>query len=349
MKLIEVLHDIAAGPETPDSLCPDPAALRAAMGEVMRGEASPAQTAALLMGLRTRGERAEHLHAVVEVMLEHATPVPGAAHEGWLFDTCGTGGDRHGTVNISTATAILAAAAGLPVAKHGNRAVSSRSGSADVLEALGIRIDCPPALSGRMLADLNFCFLFAPLYHPAMKHAGPVRREIKVRTVFNLAGPLSNPARPSHQLVGVSHPDLVAPMMETLRLLGRRRALVVHGANGEDEISLTQITTGLHLTADGRVENFRLEPRALGLEIVEMGELVAEGPAASAEALRRVFAGAGGPVADAININLAAVLWMADREATFEQAFNHAREIQRSGVAAALLDKIIAMSQDRTA
>lgn len=343
--ITKVLHQLADGCE-PGALCPNPDDLADAIREVMEGKVLPSQLAAMLMGLRCRGEKAEHLRAVVDVMLEVAAPFPGTSPQQRLFDTCGTGGDRHGTVNISTAAALLAAAAGLPVAKHGNRAMSSRSGSADVLEALGVRVDCPHETSARMLRETNFCFLFAPMWHPAMRHAGPTRKEVRFRSIFNLAGPLSNPANPTHQLVGVSHPELVEPVAETLRLLGRHRALVVHGANGEDEISLTQITRGLHLTANGDIEQFYLEPGELGLQAVEMAELVADGPEDSAEKIRGVLEGQEGPISDVINLNLAAVLYIAGHEDNMKQAFNHAREVQLSGRGAQVLQHIIQASKE---
>ncbi|MCC5876848.1 MAG: anthranilate phosphoribosyltransferase, partial [Candidatus Sumerlaeia bacterium] len=181
---------------------------------------------------------------------------------------------------------------------------------------------------------------------PAMRHAGPTRKEIRFRSIFNLAGPLSNPANPTHQLVGVSHHELMEPIAETLRLLGRRRALVVHGANGEDEISLTQITRGLHLTENGDIEQFYLEPSDLGLQAVEMAELVADGPEDSAEKIRAVLEGQEGPISDVINLNLAAVLYIAGHEDNMKQAFNHAREVQLSGRGAQVLQHIIQASKE---
>ncbi|CAN5343251.1 anthranilate phosphoribosyltransferase [soil metagenome] len=342
--LNDILKELAEGPGS-GQLCPDPEQLREAIRVIMRGEAKPTEIAALLMGLRIRGEQAEHLRVVVEAMLEHATVFPYDHPHDNLFDTCGTGGDMHGTVNISTATALLAAAAGIPVAKHGNRAVSSKSGTADVLEALGLPIDLAPAEAARQLSEHHFCFLFAQAYHPAMRHAAPIRRELGVRTIFNLAGPLSNPALPTHQLVGVPRAALIEPIAQTLKLLGRKRALIVHGRNGEDEISLTQETEGLHLREDGMLEAWSLNPRDLGLEVVEMGELTASGPQESAEKIHRVLAGEKGPVADVINLNLAGVLFLAGREKSMKNAFAAAREIQRSAVGDRLLDKLRAAAR----
>ncbi|MBI1292647.1 anthranilate phosphoribosyltransferase [bacterium] len=344
--ILTLLEQLAEGNRHHYSVFPDPELLADVLREVMRGNVPPTQLAALLMGLRCRAERAEHLKAVVDVMLENAVPLPGSNDPRVVFDTCGTGGDQLSTVNISTAAALLAASAGIRVAKHGNRAVSSKCGSAEVLETLGLKIDLEPSASAQLLDELNFCFLFAQKYHPAMKHAGPVRRELRFRTIFNLAGPLSNPARPTHQLVGVARRELLSPMIETLRLLGRRRALVVHGRNGEDEISLTTVTEGFHLKADGTVEDFYLDPMELGLKVVEMADLVVADATESAAKLERVMAGEPGPVADVINLNLAAVLFLAERAPNMKQAFNAAREIQQSGSGARLLAELRRLSTE---
>lgn len=343
--LKEILSELAEGPE-PGALCPEPERLQDAIRHVMRGEALPTEIAALLMGLRVRGEKPEHLKAVVEVMLEHALPFPAFGKLPLLLDTCGPGGAGRQVVNVSTATALISAAAGVPVAKHGNRSVSSRSGSADVLDALGYKIDCSPEVSAKLLHEFNFCFLFAPLYHPAMKHAGPVRKELRIRTIFNLAGPLSNPAGPTHQLVGVVRRELIETMARTLKLLGRRRALVVHGRNGLDEISLTQVTEGLHLRSDGVIESFILDPEDLGLEAIEMADLVIENPADSAAKIKRVLAGEPGAMADEINVNVAAVLWLAGEATDIRTGFLRAREVQQSGAALKLLDQLIAGSNN---
>lgn len=339
--LTDILQEIALGPESPSEPCPDPARLREAFEVIMRGDAKPAQVAALLMGLRCRGERPEHLKAAIDVMLEHSVPLPLAPNRPVLVDTCGPGGIGRSTVNVSTATALLAATAGVPVAKHGNRSITSRSGSADALEALGFKLDCAPETSARLLEKHNFCFLFAPAYHPAMKHAGPIRRELSIRTIFNLAGPLSNPARPTHQLLGVGTRELLGLMAETLRLIGRKRALIVHGRDGSDEISLSQVTEGLHLREDGSFEDFILSPHDLDLHPQDRESLVIESPQESAAVIRRVLAGEPGPVADEINVNVAAVLWLADRAIDIKHGFNMAREVQQSGAGLKLLNAIV--------
>lgn len=343
--ILEALEQLARGPDLDYEIVPNPETLRGAMRQVMDGEATSAQLAGLLMGLRCRGEQAEHLREVVAVMLEKATPIPVEPRPAALFDTCGTGGDQHGMVNVSTAAGLLAGSFGLPVAKHGNRSVSSKSGSADVLEALGYKIDLSPERSAQLLAKHNFCFLFAPLYHGAMKHAGPTRRELKMRTIFNLAGPLSNPARASHQLVGVSESRLVEPVAKTLQLLGAKRALVVYGRNGEDEISLTTMTEGLHLREDGRLEGWSLDPLDMGLEICEMADLVVDGPEASAAALRDILAGKDGPMADLVNLSFAATLFLADRVGDMYSGFQMAQQHQRSGAAAAWFEALAKETQ----
>jgi anthranilate phosphoribosyltransferase len=344
--ILNLLEQLAEGNRNHDPVFPDPAILADVLREVMRGNVPPTQLAALLMGLRCCKEQAEHLKAVVDVMLENAVEFPGVGSVPMLFDTCGTGGDQLSTVNISTAAALLAATAGIPVAKHGNRAVSSKCGSAEVLEALGVKIDLEPEASARVLSELNFCFLFAQKYHPAMKHAGPVRRELRFRSIFNLAGPLSNPARPTHQLVGVSRRELLMPMIETLRLLGRRQALVVHGRNGEDEISLTTVTEGYHLRADGHIAEFYLDPLDLDLQIADMADLVVGDTTESAAKLERVLGGEPGPIADIINLNLAGVLLLAEKAPNMKVAFNEAREIQQSGQGAKLLANLRALSTE---
>lgn len=342
--LSTILHELADGSQEPGKLCPDPRLLEGAIQVIMRGQATATETAALLMGLRCRGENAEHLKAVVEVMLEHAVKFPRPDVE-VLVDTCGPGGVGRGTVNVSSAAALLAATAGVPVAKHGNRSVSSKSGSADVLEALGIKIDCSPETSAACLRKHNFAFLFAPIYHPAMKHAGPIRKEIKIRTIFNLAGPLSNPAGPTHQLVGVGRRSLMEPIAEALRLLGRKRALIVHGRNGLDEVGLDQVTEGLLLTEDGNIKSISFEPRDFGVEPIERADLVIDSPADSANKIRAVLEGAKGPIADEINANVAAVLLLTDRAQTIEQGFMIAREVQQSGKGMEILKAIAAMTQ----
>lgn len=340
----DLLEEIARGPSS-DELCPEPEGLREAMRLVMAGEVVPEQLAALLMGLRCRGEQAEHLNEVVRVMLENALEFPYDTGEEPLYDTCGTGGDYHGTINVSTGAALLAAAAGLKVAKHGNRSVSSKSGSADVLEKLGIQIDCSPAVSAAMLRDHNFCFLFARTYHPAMKHAAPTRAALRFRTIFNLAGPLSNPAGANRQLVGVAEHDMIYPMAEALRLLGRQRALVVHGRNREDEISVTTVTEGIELREDGTLHDFYFDPAAMDIRVSEMADLVVNDPDDSAAKLKEILEGADNPMADAVNVNFGATLYLAGQAGDIGSAVQMAYEFQRTGQAAELLPKLAEASR----
>ncbi len=339
--LEHILNDLAEGPTEPGEICPDPKLLEGAIQVVMSGEATSSQIGALLMGLRCRGEKPEHLKAVVDVMLSHATAFPNAGSHDVLLDTCGPGGVGRSTVNISTATALMSAAGGVKVAKHGNRSVSSKAGSADTLEALGIKIDCAPELSAKSLEETNFCFLFAPLYHPAMKHAGPVRKEVKFRSIFNLAGPLSNPALPTYQLVGVGRRALMRPYIETLKLLGRKRAMVVHGRNGLDEISLAQVTEGYLLQENGEIESITFSPSDFDVDMIDMADLVIDSPQDSANKIREYLGGKTGPIADEINANVAAVLLLAGKAETIGQGFMMAREIQSSGAGAKLLERVV--------
>ena len=244
----------------PADLTADEAAT--AMGAIMRGEATPAQIAGLLIGLSMKGERPVELVGLARAMRAHAVPLERPAED--VFDTCGTGGDRSGSFNISTAAAIVVAGCGVPVAKHGNRSVSSRCGSADVLEALGVNVLAAPPVMERCLTEVGMAFFFAPTFHPAMKHAAPARRELGVRTAFNLLGPLTNPARPARQIVGVPRPELTELLARTLQLLGSERAWVVHGADGLDELSTTGYTK-VSECQGGMVKTFYLHPAEFGL------------------------------------------------------------------------------------
>ena len=264
---------------------------RSVMNEVMAGEATPAQIGGLLVALRVKGETANEIAGCAEAMREHVLAVRPSRDD--LVDTAGTGGDGARTINISTAAALVAAAAGAGVAKHGNRAVSSASGSADVLEALGFRLELPPAQIERSIDELGFGFLFAPTHHPAMRHAAPVRRELATRTVFNVLGPLTNPAGARAQVVGVYAPSLVRTIADVLAQLGARRAFVVHGAAGIDELS----PAGPNLVCEvveGRVREREIDPLDLGIPRCDPSELRGGSPAENAAAIRAVFAGEDG-------------------------------------------------------
>lgn len=310
--------------------------------EILEGRASTPLLCAFLVALRMAGETGHEIETFVEVMLSHAKHFPKPEDDGPILDTCGTGGDAHNTFNISTTAALIIAAAGIRVAKHGNRAASSKCGSADALEQLGLKIEIDPETAASQLKKYNFCFLYARTYHPALRHAAEARKELGLRTLLNVCGPLSNPARPTHQLVGVAARELMEPVAEALRMLGCRGALVVHGADGMDEISLTQVTEGIHLDHKGKFHPWRISPADLGLKPVEMAALVGGDAALNAEIMREVLSGSQDAHADIVNLNVAAAIWVAGQEATIEQAFGRAQDIQRSGAGGRLLDRIIA-------
>jgi anthranilate phosphoribosyltransferase len=284
-------------------------AARGAMGAVMDGEATPAQLAALLVALRMRGETIDELTGFAEAMRERVLRVEAPTG---TIDTCGTGGDRSGTFNISTAAAFVVAAAGVPVAKHGNRAVTSKSGSADVLEALDVRTDHDAASAATALRELGFAFLFAPGFHPAMRHAGPTRREIGVRTAFNLLGPLTNPAGARRQVVGVGDPAAAPRVAEVLRALGAERALVVHG-DGLDELPLDGSGV-IHDVTPAGVERRTIDPVAVGLGPAPTAALAGGTPAENAALVEGVVTGADrGPRRDVVLLNAAAAFVAAGR------------------------------------
>jgi len=315
---------------------------RGVMDEVMRGAATPGQIGGLLVALRLKGETADEIAGCAEAMRAHVLPVRPARQD--LVDTAGTGGDGASTINISTAAALVAAAAGAGVAKHGNRAVSSASGSADVLEALGFRLELPPALIERSIDELGFGFLFAPTHHPAMRHAAPVRRELAARTVFNLLGPLTNPAGARAQVVGVYDPALVRTIAQVLAQLGARRAFVVHGAGGIDELS----PAGPNLVcevAEGAVREREIDPLELGVPRCDREELRGGSPEENAAAIRDVFAGQNGGRRSAVLLNAAGAIAAAGHAADLQEGLGFAIEALDSGAAAARLEELIRFSQ----
>jgi anthranilate phosphoribosyltransferase len=316
---------------------------RLAMDLIMRGHATPAQIGGFLVALRLKGETADEIAGFAEAMRDHAVPVRPARDD--LVDTAGTGGDGAQTLNISTAAAIVAAAAGAAVAKHGNRAVSSASGSADVLEALGFRLEHDPARIASSIDELGFGFMFAPTHHPAMRHAAPVRRELATRTVFNVLGPLTNPAGARAQVVGVYSAELVPTVAAVLAQLGARRAFVVHGAGGVDELS----PAGPNLVGevvDGHVRERVIDPLELGVPRCKPGELVGAGPAENAATIRAIFERAeNGGRRDAILLNAAGAIAAAGRAADLRDALAIARETLASGAAAERLEQLIAFSR----
>ena len=317
----------------------DGALMEGAMEAILAGEATPAQIAALAVALRMRGETAEELTAAARVMRRRAVPLALSADR--LLDTCGTGGDGAGTFNISTVSAIVVAACGVPVAKHGNRAVSSRSGSADVLEALGVRLEAEPAEVARTLDALGITFLFAPAFHGALKHAAPVRRELGLRTFFNLLGPLANPASATHQLLGVYDPARVRQIAEVLGALGVRGAWVVHGHGGLDEVSPSG-PTHVAVLSNGAVAERTLEPRDFGLEPVALDALAGGDASENARIARAILEGEHGPPRTAVVINAAAALCAAGEMDDLREARERAEEAIDRGAALALLERWIA-------
>ena len=305
---------------------------RLAMGEVMDGEATPSQLAALLMGLRMRGETVEELAGFASAMRERVVRVE--APEGTI-DIVGTGGDGSGTFNISTTAALVVAACGVPVAKHGNRAITSKSGSADVLDALGIRIDHDAESAGRAIRELGFAFMFAPAFHPAMRHAGPTRREIGVRTAFNLLGPLTNPAGARRGLIGVGDEAAAPRLAAVLRLLGTDRSLVVCGA-GVDELPLDGTGVIYDVTPEG-IERRTVDPEALGLRRAKTASLRGSDPAVNAALVQGVLHGEPGVRRDVVLLNAGAALVAAGVAETIEDGIDRAALTVDAGLAAELL------------
>jgi anthranilate phosphoribosyltransferase len=314
---------------------------REAMQEIMAGDATQAQIAGFLVALRAKGETADEIAGCAEAMRELVLPVQPARTD--LVDTAGTGGDGKHTLNISTAAALLAAAAGAGVAKHGNRAASSQTGSADVLEALGFDLDLEPQRIAQSIDDLGFGFMFAQAHHPAMKHAAPVRRELGTRTVFNVLGPLTNPARARAQVVGVYSPDLVRPVAEALAQLGARRAFVVHGAGGIDELSPVG-PNQVSEVVDGGVRDRVIDPEELGIDRAPLDSLAGGTPDENAAAIRRVFAGELGGARDAILLNAAGAIAAGGHADDLREGIAVAREALDSGAAAQRLDELVAFT-----
>ena len=317
----------------------------AAVGLVMRGEADPAQIAGLLVALRAKGETVDELVGAARAMRAHVVAVRPSRDD--LVDTAGTGGDGSGTFNISTTAALVAAACGCAVAKHGNRAASSRSGSADMLEALGVPIALSPEQAAEMIDRYGFGYLHAPAHHPAMRHAGPVRRSLGVRTVFNLLGPLTNPAGARRQLIGVYARQWVEPMAHALAQLGCEYGMVVHGQPGIDELSPCGATT-MATVRDGAVTLSELDARELGVELCTLADLAGGDPQRNAEISLAVLAGEPGPAADATALNAAATLLVAGRAADLGEGLAAAREALRSGAAMATLSALRAAGKELT-
>lgn len=313
--------------------------------EILEGKATAAQIGAFLVALRIRGERPEHLGAFVKAMRLYATPIH-VPYRDRLVDTCGTGGDSLGTFNISTAAAIIAAGAGAKIAKHGNRAATGApgSGSADVLAALGVRIDCSPECSIDCMRECGLAFFFAPAYHAAMRHAGPARREIGVRSIMNLLGPLANPAGTMRQLIGVTSPDLTEVFAHVLAALGAEHVMVVHGSDGMDELTLTG-SSRVTQYRDGQVATYSIRPEDFGLESCRIEELQCGGSVEDRAAIiRGILDGKPGPCRSIAELNAAAALIVGGCAGKFEEGLKLAAESIDSGAAKRVLGKLAEIS-----
>jgi anthranilate phosphoribosyltransferase len=317
-----------------------------AMGAIMDGSAAPAEIAGFLVGLVMKGERPDEIVGLARTMRARAVKL--STSPGEVFDTCGTGGDRAHTINVSTMAALVVAACGVRVAKHGNRSVSSRCGTADVLEALGVNVAAPPEIATQCLQDAGIAFFFAQTFHPAMKHAAPTRRSLGIRTAFNLLGPLTNPAGATRQLVGVPQPELTELVARSLSLLGSERAWVVHGADGIDEISTTGYTK-ISECRDGAVNTFYLHPGDVGLPKTTPDRLKGGDAAENAAIVRDVLNGAQGPARDIVLLNAGASLLIAGRAAAIPAGIAMAAEAIDTGRAAATLDRLVRTSNGETA
>jgi anthranilate phosphoribosyltransferase len=315
---------------------------REVMGEIMEGKATPAQIGGFLVALRLKRETADEIAGCAEAMRAHVLAVKPQRSD--LVDTAGTGGDGAGTFNISTAAALVAAAAGAAVAKHGNRAVSSASGSADVLEALGFQLELPAERIERSIDELGFGFLFAPSHHPAMRHAAPVRKELAARTVFNVLGPLTNPAGARAQVVGVYEPELVETIATVLARLGSRRAFVVHGAGGIDELS----PAGPNLVCEvsgGKVRRREIDPKEFGVPRCRPTDLRGGSPGENADTIRDIFGGAKGAKREAVLLNAGGAIAAGGHARDLEEGYRIAAEALDSGAAGERLEALIAFSR----
>ena len=310
------------------------------MDEIMEGQASPVQVAALLTALRMKKEAVPEITGFAASMRAHCLAIKPKAKD--LVDTCGTGGDLSNTINISTLAALVAAGAGAIVAKHGNRSVSSQCGSADVLEALGVNISLTPEQSQACIDKLGIGFMFAPAFHPAMKHVGPVRRELGFRTVFNILGPLSNPAGAPYQVLGVYDENLLRPVAQVLRNLGCKRALIVHGLDGVDEISITGKTRVTEIKRDGRITTYTLAPEDLEIQSSSLTSIMGGNVSENARIAYDILSGRemAGPRVDVVVLNAAAVLWVAGKAENFKEGIAQARQALSNGAALSKLEAL---------
>jgi anthranilate phosphoribosyltransferase len=315
--------------------------MESAVGAILDGACTDAQIGAFLTALRIKGESAAELLAAVRAVRSRAVPF---SCEGLAVDTCGTGGDGTGTFNVSTAASFVVAAAGVRVVKHGNRAASSRAGAADVLEALGAKVALAAPAAERCLAAIGICFLFAPIFHPALSRLAGPRRDLGFRTLFNLTGPLCNPAGVKRQLIGVFGERWLLPIAHSLQALGGERAMVVHGADGCDEISATGPTTIVEV-CDGRLDRYHVEPRQFGVTPCRLGDIAGGDAVHNAEIIRRVLAGREGPHADIVALNAGAALYLSGHASTLHAGVLAARELLLRGEALRRLDAFVEFTQ----
>lgn len=314
----------------------------AAFEAMMSGDATSGQIGGFLMALRVRGETVDEITAGAKVMRAKAVQVPAPAN---AIDTCGTGGDASGTYNISTAASFAVAACGVPVAKHGNKALSSKSGSAEVLEKLGVKLDIGPDLIRRCIDEAGIGFMFAPAHHSAMKHVGPTRAELGTRTIFNLLGPLSNPAGTKFQVVGVFDDKWVEPLAHVLKNLGSTRVWIMHGSDGLDELTTTGSSRVAELK-DGNISTFEVTPEDVGLPRASAADLKGGDPDENTAALRALLDGETGPYRDIVALNAAASLVVAGKAPTLKAGVQIAGDAITSGAAKAALDKLVAVSNE---
>ncbi|NLX78175.1 MAG: anthranilate phosphoribosyltransferase [Clostridiaceae bacterium] len=315
---------------------------KAVMDEIMNGKATNAQIASFITAMRMKGETIDEITACATIMRQCGTKL---RYDGDVLDIVGTGGDRAYTFNISTVSAFVISAAGVPVAKHGNRSVSSKCGSADVLEALGVKIDIPPSRSEKILKETGICFMFAANYHPSMKYAAPVRKELGVRTIFNILGPLASPANASMQLLGVYDENLVEPLARVLSNLGVKKAMVVHGHDGLDEISLTSSSTVCEVN-NGYLNSFFLDPRQFGFEYCSPEDLTGGGPEENADIALRILSSEKGPKRDIVLLNSAVCLYMFFNNITLRECVKLAADTIDSGRAMEQLKRFVRLSNE---
>jgi anthranilate phosphoribosyltransferase len=318
----------------------------AAMDAIMTGQVTGAQIGALVTALRMRGETVDEIAGFASAMREHALRVPVADTGAPLVDTCGTGGDASGTFNISTTASFVIAAAGVRVAKHGNRAVTSGCGSADLLEALGVKIELTPEQVGRCVDEVGIGFMYAPAFHPAMRFVGPARREMGIRTVFNVLGPLTNPAGASHQLIGVGHPEIAQKLAQVLRILGSQHAVLVHAEEGLDELGLAGPSNVTEYDRrSGEVTTYQVRPEDFGLARATVADLAGGDAAQNVEITRSILNGEPGPRRSVTLLNAGAGIYAADAAETFADGIRIAESMIDSGKALAKVDELVAYTQ----